>query len=193
MKAADGRIAIHSPIPLMDADMEDIERWGEPAFCIVPDRRHRLDSPAFRHRYHALKIVCPDASLARAERVVAVDGGYEMLPPEFQWRMLAMTGGEAAFVSRNDERVTLIFGDALINLPHLGGALGVILRLIGPTGGRRVTPANKAIAVSDRQIQSASQFRKLAATPCLMRLVPGHGANLEGDAAAILRMVADRI
>lgn len=192
MKAGDGRIAIHSPIPLTDADMEDIERWGEPAFCIVPNRRHRLDSPAFRQRYHALKIVCPDAAWARAERVVAVDGGYEMLPPEFQWRTLAMTGGEAAFVSRNGERVTLIFGDALFNLPHLGGALGVILRLIGSTGGPRVTPLTKLIAVGDCQ-QLASQFRELAATPGLMRLVPGHGANLEGDAAAILRVVADRI
>ena len=192
IKAGDGRIAIHSPIPLNDVDMEEIEHWGEPAFCIVPNRYHRLDSPAFRQRYPAVKIVCPDAARTRVARVVAADGGYEMLPPDFQWRTLAMTDGEAAFVSRNGERVTLIFGDALFNLPDLGGALGVILRLIGSTGGPRVTPLTKLIAVSDRK-QLASQFRELAATPGLMRLVPGHGANLEGDAAAILRAIADRI
>src|SRR5277367_2400294 len=66
MRLNDGRIAIHSAILLDEAGMADIERWGEPAFCVVPNRRHRLDAPAFRSRYpRLLKIVCPAVVRAR--------------------------------------------------------------------------------------------------------------------------------
>lgn len=192
MKCDDRRLVIHSPIALNAADMASIENWGEPAFCIVPNGYHRLDAPAYRQRYPAMKIVCPEVVRARVERVVTVDGNFLMLPQPVEWRPLAMVSGEAAFISRSGERTTLIFADALFNLPRLAGALGFVLNLIGSTGGPRVTPLAKLIAVSDRKLLG-SQFRELAATPGLVRLVPGHGENIEHDTASVLRRVADRI
>ena len=192
IKLDDGRIALHSPVPLGESDMGEIERWGEPAFCIVPNRFHRLDTPAFRMRYPAIKVVCPGAVRRRVEEVVAVDGGYELLPRELQWHALATTGDEAVFASRNGGRATLIFGDALFNLPHRGGAFGLMLRAIGSSGGPRVTPLTKLAVVADRR-RLATQFRELAATQGLVRLVPGHGENITADAPAVLSAVADRI
>jgi hypothetical protein len=85
MRLSDGRIVVHSPIPLDEPDTAKIERWGEPAFCIVPNRRRRLDSSAFHKRYPCMKMVCPAGALIRVLRVVAVDGGYDLLPSELEW------------------------------------------------------------------------------------------------------------
>jgi len=191
MRLSDGRIVIHSPIPLNESDMAEIERWGKPAFCIVPNRRHRLDASAFRKRYPSLKMLCPAAARIRVEKVVQVDGGYEMLPPELMWQTLATTDGETAFTFRNGERASLIFGDVLFNLPHLTGALGLIFR-IGSTGGPRVTPLMKLAVVADKR-RLTSQLTELSATPGLERLVPGHGDNIESNAVATLRAVANRM
>ena len=192
IKLSDGRIAIHSPICLHDAAMATIESWGELAFCLVPNGFHRLDTPAFKQRYPKLKVLCPDVIRTRVAKVAAVYGSYEALPTELQWRTLAMKSGEAAFIWRSGERVTLIFGDALFNVPELPGAFGRIMKFIGSTGGPRVTPMAKVIAVGDRH-SLAAQFVQLAATPGLARLIPGHGDNIEADAPAILHAVADRI
>jgi hypothetical protein len=192
VRLADGRLAIHSAIPLYEADMQEIERWGEPAFCIIPNRRHRLDAPAFKQRYPKLMVLCPMATRRHAERVVRVDGGYELLPRELQWRTLALGGDEAVFIIRSGGSVTLLFADALFNLTHLPGAFGWVLRLIGSTGGPRVSPLMKLVAVADRRLLAA-QYRELAAIPGLIRLIPGHGGNVEEQAASVLRYVADRI
>ena len=192
MRLRDGRIVIHSAILLDESDMNEIERWGEPAFCIVPNRRHRMDAPAFRGRYPALCMVCPAGARERIERVTSVDGGYEILPPELQWRTLATKDDEAAFIFRNRDRGTIVFGDVVFNAPHFGGALGWIFKTIGSTGGPRVTPLMKLAAVADR-LQLASQLREQAGTEGLVRLVPGHGHNIEDNPGEVLSRVADGI
>ena len=192
IKFSDGRVAMHSPICLNDADMDTIESWGELAFCLVPNGFHRLDTPAFKQRYPNLKVLCPDPIRGRVAKVVRVDGDYTILPPELRWRTLAMRSGEAAFIWPSGERVTLIFGDALFNVAKLPGAFGRIMKLMGSTGGPRVTPMAKVIAVGNRH-SLAAQFVELAATPGLARLIPGHGDNIDHDAPAILRAVADKV
>jgi hypothetical protein len=192
IKFSDGRIVIHSPICLSDADMATIENWGELAFLIVPNGFHRLDAPAFKQRYPKLKILCPELVRNRVAKVVKVDGDFTTLPSQLRWRTLAMRSGEAAFIWPSGERVALIFGDALFNVPALPGAFGRIMKFIGSTGGPRVTPMAKVIAVRDRHLLAA-QFGELAATPGLARLIPGHGDNIDHDAPAILHTVADRI
>jgi hypothetical protein len=192
VRLSDGRVTIHSAIPLDEAGMHELESWGEPAFCLVPNQRHRLDAPAFKERYPKLKVLCPVAVRQQVERVVGVDGGYELLPRELQWRTLALRGDEAVFIIRSRDRATLLFADALFNLAHLPGVLGVVLRLIGSSGGPRVSPLTKLVVVADRKLL-ATQYRELAAIPDLVRLIPGHGTNIENEAPAVLRDVAARI
>jgi hypothetical protein len=79
-----------------------------------------------------------------------------------------------------------------MNLPHLPGAQGLLLRAIGSTGGPRVTPLARLVAVSDRRALAAS-LERLARTPGLARLVPSHGAIVEADAARVLADVARRL
>ncbi len=192
VRLSDGRVAIHSAIPLDEADMQETEGWGELAFCIIPNQRHRLDAPVFKERYPKLKVLCPTAVRRQVERVIRVDGGYELLPHELEWRTLALRGDEAVFIIRSGDRTTLLFADGLFNLPHLSGAFGWMLRLIGSTGGPRVSPLTKLVAVADRRLLAA-QYRELAAIPSLVRLIPGHGRNVEDQAPSVLRDVASRI
>src|SRR5579863_8671063 len=108
IRFSDGRIVIHSPICLSDADMAAIENWGELAFLIVPNGFHRLDAPAFKQRYPKLKILCPDLVRSRVAKVLRVDGDFTTLPSQLRWRTLAMRSGEAAFIWPSGERVALI-------------------------------------------------------------------------------------
>jgi hypothetical protein len=115
-----------------------------------------------------------------------------LLPSELKWRTLALRGDEAVFIIHSGDRATLLFADALFNLTHLPGAFGWVLRLIGSTGGPRVSPLTKLVAVADRGLL-ARQYRELAAIPGLVRLIPGHGRNVEEQAPYVLRHVADHI
>ncbi len=76
-----------------------------------------------------------------------------------------------------------------MNLPHLHGLEGRLLRLLGSTGKPRVTPVARLLSVSDRR-RLAAHLARLAALPGLCRLVVSHGRNVEQDAAGALRAVA---
>jgi glyoxylase-like metal-dependent hydrolase (beta-lactamase superfamily II) len=77
-------------------------------------------------------------------------------------------------------------GDALFNTPHQPGAKGFILRLIGSSGGPRVTlVARLALVESMRDLRA--HFAELSAMPGLARLVPCHGWIVDREPAAALR------
>jgi len=46
IRLEDGRVVIHSAIPLEEQAMAEIEAWGNPAVLVVPNGWHRLDAPA---------------------------------------------------------------------------------------------------------------------------------------------------
>ena len=50
-KMSDSRLVIHNGIALEKAAMHEIERWGQPAFLIVPNGGHRLDAAGYKARY----------------------------------------------------------------------------------------------------------------------------------------------
>ena len=67
-----------------------------------------------------------------------------------------------------------------------------MLRLLGSSGGPRVTPIARLLAVRDvRAI--AADLERLASIPGLARLVPTHGDIVGQDAPAVLRGVASRL
>jgi hypothetical protein len=78
------------------------------------------------------------------------------------------------------------------NLAHLPSAFGFGIEFIGSTGGPRVSPLTKLVVVVDRR-RLAAQCRELAALPGLIRLIPGHGGNVNEQPASVLLDVAARI
>jgi hypothetical protein len=196
-RLTDGRLVFHNAVPLAEPAMAELEAWGEPAYLVVPNRLHRLDLAAWIARYPLCAVVCPPEARARVAAVVPVTGDLSKLPrdPALAVEPLGgMRSGEAALAirSRGGASTSLLFGDAVMNLPHLPGVQGLLLRAIRSTGGPRVTPLARLVAVSDRRALGAS-LERLARTPGLARLVPSHGAIVDADAARVLGDVARRL
>ncbi|HEU4383367.1 MAG TPA: hypothetical protein VFR85_07650 [Anaeromyxobacteraceae bacterium] len=192
VRRADGGLLFHNAIPLDEGSMRRIEAFGRPALLFVPNGLHRLDLHAFRARYPRLRVHCPREAHARVAAMVPVDGHWDDLPPDPDVRAEPLQGsrfGEAALVVRSGERTSLLFGDTVMNLPHLPGVQGLAWRLLGSTGRPRVTPVARLLSVSDRRLLAAHLLR-LAALPGLARLVVSHGRNVEEEAAGVLRAVA---
>jgi hypothetical protein len=197
VRLADGGLVFHNAVPLREPAMREIEAFGRPVFLVVPNGYHRLDLHAWKQRYPALRVVCPAPARRRVEALVPVDGGWETLPRNGNFEALPLAGsrsGEAALLVRSagGARASLLFGDAVMNIPHQPGLGGLVLRLLGSSGGAKVTRIARIFTVSDAKALSAA-LERLAATPRLVRLVPSHGDLVEREAAGVLRAVAARL
>src|SRR6188768_2044515 len=88
----DGNLVIHNGIALDAEQMAELERFGTPAFLIVPSGIHRLDAPAYKRRYPALRVFAPSGSRKRVEELLEVDGGYEDFPASDSARLEMLHG-----------------------------------------------------------------------------------------------------
>lgn len=196
VRLPDGRLVFHNAIPLDEASMRMVEAWGSPGFLVVANRFHRLDIHAFKQRYPKLRVLCPAGDHKQVEEKVAVDGHLDALPTQETLRLLPSRGtknGEAILSVQSGPRRTLVFGDTLFNLPHLPGLDGALFRLIGSTGGVKVTFVARRLLINDKHALAA-QFRELANEPGLHRLLFSHGAPVEGDEAVrALKAAADSL
>lgn len=197
VRLGDGRLVFHNAIPLLEEAMAQVEAFGRPAILIVPNRFHRLDLHAWRQRFPGLQVICPPEARAHVSQVVPVDGDWSALPRDPSLEAVPFTGsrwGEAALVVRSagGQRVSLLFADTVMNIPHQPGVGGLVLRLLGSSGGPRVTPIARIFTVGDASA-AAADLERLAALPGLARLVPTHGDIVGANAPAVLRDVAARL
>jgi hypothetical protein len=197
VKLSTGKLVIHSAIALDDGGMAALEAWGEPAYLIVPNGSHRLDAPAYVERYPEIKVVCPPENRARVEQKVRVDGAWDALPDDPALRVEVIDGGkvgEAALLVDSGGETTAVFCDALFNITEMRWANPVswLIRLLGSTGGPKVTWIGRKALVADRAAFAGS-LREISRTPGLVRLIPGHGDVIETDGARVLAGVADSL
>lgn len=196
VRLEDGRLVIHSGVALNDEGMAQLEAWGRPAVLVVPNRFHRHDAAAFKERYPELRVLCPPSAQSAVAQVVGVDGTVDELNGEATLDVFTLPSckaGEVALIVRHaDDSATAVLNDAVFNLPHQPGFGGFVMKLIGSTGGPRVTNIGKMLLVDDRA-GFAVGLRELAAVSGLNRILPAHGEVIEGDAAATLRGIADRL
>jgi hypothetical protein len=170
-----------------------IEALGPVRWIIVPSGHHRMDAPAWKARFPEARVVAMPVSHARVGQVVGVDGDYAALPGgDVTWQPLDGVPSEGVFLHRApDGAVSAIFNDAFMNLPaSLPGFKGWIVKVMGSTGGPKVTRTAKYFIVKDRPAYAA-HLRRLADTPGLARVIPGHGDIVATDAPAALRRAAD--
>jgi len=189
----DGRLVIHSAVALDDDAMAEIEAWGRPGFLLVPNAFHRLDAPAYAQRYPDLKVLCPRGSRKKVGAVVRVDGHYDAFPEDSMVELRYLDGlreVEGVMIVRSDEGSTLVFNDAVFNMPHGEGIPGFIFRhLTASTGGPRVTRLFRVLAVKDKAAFKAD-LKRLADTPGLKRIIVSHHRTIVDEPAAVLRRVA---
>lgn len=189
----DGSLIVHNAIALTDDAMAELEGWGPIRMIIVPNGFHRLDAKPFAARYPDARVICPRGATAKVSQVVAVTGSYSDPPTGPSLELVTLDGTrerEGVVIVREPDQTTLVFNDAVFNMPHLRGFTGFILRRItGSTGGPRVTRVAKWLVVSDKRAFRA-HLERLANEPRLARIIVSHHQVIAERAAETLAEVA---
>lgn len=189
-RKADGGLVVHNAIALDDESMGRIDAWGPVQFLIVPNGYHRLDAKVFKARYPNARVLCPRGSTKKVAEVVAVDGAYEDFPadPDIRFETLDGTGAqEGVMVVRSLDGVTVVFNDAVFNMPHGRGFTGWIFKHVTQsTGGPRVSRLMRLFVMKDRAAFK-EHLQRLAELPALRRVIVSHHRMVSDDAAGALR------
>lgn len=193
VRRKNGELVIHNAIALDEASMAKLDAWGRVAFLIVPNGFHRLDARIFKDRYPQARVFCPRGARTKVEQVVPVDDTYEHFSADENVRLETLQGvkeQEGVMLVHSSDGTTVVFNDAVFNLPHTPGFSGWIFRHITQSsGGPRVSRLFKLAVVRDRNALRA-HLLKLAETPNLKRMIVSHHNMVEGDAAAAIRQAA---
>ncbi|MBA3396428.1 MAG: hypothetical protein H0T89_27605 [Deltaproteobacteria bacterium] len=194
VRRADGSLAIHNAIALGAAEMAELESWGPMRMLIVPNGFHRLDARVFRDRYPDARVVCPAGARAKVEQVVPVSATYDEIADDGVMELQTLDGTKqregAMIVRAGGTDVSLVFNDAVFNMPHVTGLTGFVLRrLTGSTGGPRVSRIMTLFVISDRAA-FRTHLERLAALPGLRRIIVSHHETIDRDPASVLRAVA---
>ncbi|MBK7581680.1 MAG: hypothetical protein IPI67_15910 [Myxococcales bacterium] len=194
IKRESGGLVIHGPMLIGDAELKQIEAWAEPELLVVPNGFHRLDIARFKRRYPNAKVVCPAGAKRKVEQKAPVDLTYAEVPEDAALSFEHLAGvkeREGVLRVRSRDGLTLVFNDALFNVPHQGGMHGLILRWIGSSGGPRVTLIARTFLVDDKPSLRACLEKLSQEQP--VRLIPGHGDLIDAAAPEVLREVAGRL
>ena len=193
LRTDDGSLAVHSAVCCDAATQAAVDALGPMRWIIVPNGYHRMDAPRYKARYPEARVLAMPASHARVSQVVKVEGDHAALTgDQVTWQPLDGVPKEGVVVHRGgDGKVALVFNDSFMNLPDkLPGFKGFVVKAIGSLGGPKVTRTAKIALVKDRRAYAA-HLRRLADTPGLAVVVPGHGAVITSGAGDALRRAAD--
>lgn len=188
-RRADGKLVIHNPIALDEDEMKRLESFGEPAFLIVPNGFHRMDSAIYKQRYPKISVFCPEGARKRVSEVVEVTGNMDQLPPDQDVEVFHLRGmkqREGAVRVKAGGGSAVVFNDALLNLAPTAGVAGFFM---APTGRLSVPRFTRWMMVTSGA-ELKQHLTELADAPQLRHLVPGHGDVVSTDAGAQLREAA---
>ncbi len=193
-RCEDGSLVIHGAIAMDDARMKELESLGEPAYLVVPSQHHRLDAPAYKARYPALRVFAPRGGRKAIEGVVAVDGAYQDFPGDNVVTLETLNGmkeREGAMVVRSPDGTTVVLNDAVFNMDTKKDVLGYLFTTImGSAPGPRVSRLAKLALVSE-QAALRTDLERFAETPDLVRMIVAHEKVAHGEEArAALKQAA---
>ena len=196
-RRTDGKLVIHSAIAMTEDKMRELEALGEPAFLVVPSRAHRLDGPAYKRRYPALRVYAPRGGRKAIADKMPIDGTYEDFPADDAVRLEMLHGvkqQEGVMIVKSADGTTLVFNDAVFNMDRKRDPFGFLFTsLLGSAPGPRISRLVKLLFVDDK-----TAFRRdlegLAETKDLVRMMVAHEKVAHGaDAAAALRRAAAQL
>ncbi len=192
VRLRDGRLVVFSAVALDEEEMRALEEFGAPAFLIVPNDPHRLDSKIWKDRYPAMRVITPKGAREKVEKAVPVDAtSADFNDPDVALVIVPGTGEhEAALEVRGTNGATLVLNDVVGNMRKTSGFGGWLLRLMGFAGNKPHVPLPiKATMIKDKTAL-AVQLRRWAELPALKRVLVSHGSMIEDDPRGALRELA---
>ena len=192
VRLRDRRLVIFSAVALDEDEMRMLEEFGEPAFLIVPNGHHRLDSKIWKDRYPAIRVITPERAREKVEKVVHVDAtSADFSDPDVA--LITVPGTqehEAALEVRGPTGTTLVLNDVVGNMRTTSGIGGWFLRLMGFAGDKPHVPVPVKMTMIKDKAALARQLRRWADLPSLKRILVAHGAAIEDDPRGTLRELA---
>lgn len=187
-----GRLVIFSAVALDEEEMRALEDFGEPAFLIVPNDHHRLDSKIWKDRYPAMQVITPQGAREKVEEAVPVDATtVDFDDPDIE--LITVPGTrqhEAALEVRRPNGTTLVLNDVVGNMRNTSGFGGWLLRMMGFAGDKPHVPFPIKVAMIGDKAALAAQLRRWADLPSLKRILVSHGSTIEDDPRGALRELA---
>jgi len=195
VRLQNGKLVIYSAIALHDDEMRELERYGTPAFLVVPSEIHRLDAKTWRDRYPNIVVVAAAGSREKVDEVVTVDAtDVDFGDPDVSFITVPGTDRiEAAIVVERPGGSTLIVNDIIWNVDNLPGIGGWVMKKLGFTGEEPKIPPFVAKKRIDDKDAFCTQLRAWAALRDLRRIIVSHGAIIEREPPSVLRGLAARL
>jgi hypothetical protein len=192
VRLRDGRLVIWSAISLDEDEMRNIERFGRPAFLIVPNAHHRMDARAWKDRYPAMAVVAPEGAREKVAEVVPVDATTASFDdPDVSFVTVPGTKEqEAALEIVNPNGVILVLNDIVANIRDARGFGGWMLRMMGFAGDEPQVPVPIRMMLIENQKMLAAQLLRWATIPTLRRIIVSHGETIGDDPRGVLRVLA---
>ena len=195
VRLRDGRLVIFSAIALDEDEMQALERYGQPAFLVVPNGHHRLDAKIWKERYPAMQVVAPAGAASSVGKIVPVD----TTAPDFGdagVQFIAVPGTreqEAALLVHTDDGSTLVLNDLVGNIHDASGFGGWVLRRAGFAGDTpRIPAVVKLSMVADKEALRA-QLLQWAEVDSLKHILVSHGASIDHAPQDTLRDLAESL
>lgn len=189
-RLTDGGLVVHSAIAL--DDYAELDALGPVKYIVVPNGWHRLDAKTYVQRYPKAKVIAPRGSKKRVEQIVKVDlealdeGGVVVADVAGTKRM------ECVMTVKTGPRTTVVFCDAVFNMPHRSGIPGFVLKHITQSsGGVKMSRIARWFLIRDKQA-FAAQLEQLA-SQAPARVIVSHHQVIANDPAGELRRLADSI
>jgi hypothetical protein len=195
VRLANGSLIVYSAIALNETEMSDLERFGTPAFLVVPNAIHRMDAKIWKDRYPAMKVVAPAGARAKVEEIVPVDAtSVDFGDPTVRFVTVAGTGeGEAALVIETRSETTLVVNDIIFHLANRPGLTGWFFKKVRLTGDEPHLPLPVQLReVKDKKALSA-ELERWSNLPNLKRVIISHGPIIADDPARVLGRIANEL
>lgn len=185
VRLEDGRVLMHNAIALGDAEMAEIDAWGEVAGILVPNAFHRMDSKVMQARYPNARVYCPGNATKAVTKATPVHGSFADAPGDATVKVRHLAGikeNEGVVEVQTPDGLAVVFNDMLLNVPKAGFPMDVF---IGPSGLPSIPRFARWFFVKDKAALKADLDGIVSRAPT--RLVPGHGADVTGDTGDRLR------
>jgi hypothetical protein len=187
-----GALVVHNPIAMADDEMARIDGLGPVSYLVVPNGWHRLDAPAFAARYPSAVTLAPAGSLKRVRAMVPAARDLRDGPADPAVSLGTVAGtkdAEALMTVRSGSHTSVVFADAVFNMPHRPGVSGFVLKHVTQSSGGPKTSRIARLFVLKDKAAFAAQLDQLA-TPGLTRVIVAHEDVIDRDPAGALRSIA---
>jgi len=192
VRLRDGRLVVWSAVSLGEDEMRSIERFGRPAFLIVPNPYHRMDAKAWKDRYPGMRVIAPEGAREKVAAAVPVDASNATFgDPDVNFITVPGTREqEAALEIINPNGVTLVLNDIIANIRDAHGFSGWMLKLMGFAGDEPHVPITIRMMLIENKKALAAQLLRWAGIPTLRRIIVSHGEIIGDDPRGVLRELA---